>query len=119
MKKPMMIAALAALSVALAGCEKAAVAPTDSSADATPDMTMPVAIKGGKGTGTVTAIDAKSGKITLDHGPVVELEWPAMTMGFGVGPDLLKGIAVGDEVAFDVEWNGKSATVTSIRKTSP
>jgi hypothetical protein len=32
--------------------------------------------------GTVKAIDALGGKVTLAHGPVPALKWPAMTMGF-------------------------------------
>ena len=32
--------------------------------------------------GTVTAIDAEAGTITVDHGPVPAIEWPAMTMPF-------------------------------------
>jgi hypothetical protein len=30
--------------------------------------------------GTIKALDLQSGKITLAHGPVAELKWPAMTM---------------------------------------
>ena len=32
--------------------------------------------------GIVESIDAGAGKITLAHGPVDALGWPAMTMGF-------------------------------------
>ena len=34
------------------------------------------------GTGTVTAVNAPSRKITLDHGPIPEIKWPAMKMEF-------------------------------------
>lgn len=32
--------------------------------------------------GTVRKIDDDAGTITIDHGPVPQVEWPAMTMGF-------------------------------------
>lgn len=69
----------------------------------------------GKATGTVAAIDPAAGKITLDHTEIVELGWPAMTMEFGAKPDRLKGIAAGDNVAFEIDWNGQSGEVTNIR----
>jgi len=37
-----------------------------------------------KGSGTVKGVDAKAGKISLAHGPVSSLSWPAMTMDFEV-----------------------------------
>ena len=33
-------------------------------------------------TGTLDAIDAKNGSVTVTHGPVASLAWPAMTMDF-------------------------------------
>lgn len=33
-------------------------------------------------TGTIQAVDAGSGKITIAHGLVAALKWPAMTMSF-------------------------------------
>ena len=32
--------------------------------------------------GTVTAIDGEAGTITVEHGPVAAIDWPAMTMAF-------------------------------------
>ena len=68
MKKTMMIAALTALPVGLSGCDKKPEAPkveapkAAATADAMPNMEMPVGSKMGKGSGTVTAIDAVAGK---------------------------------------------------------
>ncbi len=57
-----------------------------------------------KGRGKVVDIDAKSGKVTLDHGPIKELGWPSMTMGFEVKDSKqLKKLTVGDEVEFDLK----------------
>jgi Cu/Ag efflux protein CusF len=77
---------------------------------------MPAASKMGKGSGTVTAVDATAGKITLDHGAIPAVDWPAMKMGFSAKPDLLKGIAVGDKVDFDLTVTGSAGGVTAIKK---
>lgn len=67
-------------------------------------------------TATVTAVDAKTGKVTLDHGAIAEANWPAMTMEFDAQPELLKDIAVGDKVAFDVSIKDGGGEVTAISK---
>ena len=116
MSKFLIAVALPAL-IVIAGCSKSAEQSAKLAAsNSMANMAMSTEAKAGKGTGTVTAIDPLTGKITLDHGPIAELQWPAMTMGFGTKPDVLKGIAVGDRVAFEFEWNGKSAALTHISK---
>ncbi|ADG10981.1 efflux RND transporter periplasmic adaptor subunit [Caulobacter segnis] len=42
---------------------------------------------------------AKDG-VTLSHGPVPAIGWPAMTMTFRADPMLLRGLKVGDQVQF-------------------
>ena len=69
-----------------------------------------------KSTGTITAIDAEAGRVTLDHAAIPAAEWPAMKMAFDVDPTLLGDLAVGDRVAFDVEISGSSGKVTAISK---
>jgi len=69
-----------------------------------------------KGTGTVTAIDKAAGTITLDHGPIAEANWPAMTMGFKAAPGLTDRVKVGDKVAFDLKLEGGSGEITAITK---
>lgn len=57
-----------------------------------------------KGRGKVVEVDAKSGKVTLNHEPIKELGWPSMTMGFKVKDSKqLNKLKVGDEVAFDLK----------------
>jgi Cu(I)/Ag(I) efflux system periplasmic protein CusF len=52
-----------------------------------PGMAMPAsAAKTGKGTGVITEIDAAGGHLTIKHGPIASLGWPAMTMGFKAKP---------------------------------
>ncbi len=79
------------------------------------DMSAPEA-KTAKGTGTVTAIDKAAGTVTLDHGPIAEAGWPAMTMAFKAQPQLLESVGVGDKVAFDLALKDGTGEVTAIRK---
>ena len=117
MKKLLMTATLLALPLCLAACNKPAETPkAEAPADPMGTMAMSAGAKMGKGSGTVTAIDAAKGKITLDHGPIAALEWPAMKMGFAAKPDLLKGLAVGDKVDFDLTVTGNAGEVTAIGK---
>ena len=119
--------AVAGLSIMLAGCgqeaeDASAPAVADgsgaaaSSSEAMGNMAMPAEGKAAKGSGTVTALDAGAGKITLDHGPIVEAGWPAMTMAFDAEPAVLQGIAVGDKVDFDVMVKGGAGEITALRK---
>jgi len=41
--------------------------------------------------GTVAAIDADGGTITIDHGAIPDLDWPAMTM-FGASAVVMVGL---------------------------
>lgn len=121
MKKSLTIALGLALSAGLAACGQQGEAskPAEEAAAPAKDagaMAMAAETKHGKGTGSVTAMDAKTGQITLDHGAIAELEWPAMEMGFAAKPELLKGIKVGDKVAFELDWDGKAGTITQIAK---
>lgn len=71
-------------------------------------------VKTGKGTGTVTALDAGAGTITIDHAPMPDVGWSAMTMTFDVDPTLLAGIAEGDSVAFDLTVTDNRGEITAI-----
>lgn len=51
--------------------------------------------------GEVEAIDPEAGTIRLQHEPVPELDWPAMTMDFGLAEDVdLAGVEPGRAVRF-------------------
>jgi len=67
-----------------------------------------------EGTGTVTAVTADS--VTIDHAPIPEVNWPAMTMGFKASPELAKSVKVGDKVAFDLKLQGSAGEITAITK---
>ena len=58
---------------------------------------------GHRAEGTVDSVDAKDGTVSLSHGPVASLKWPAMTMEFKVAnPSLLQTLKLGAKV--DVEF---------------
>ena len=70
-----------------------------------------------RASGTIERIAARS--VTLRHGPVPALEWPAMTMGFAIeDPAQLRGFQRGDQVTFTFVQAGTGPRIVSIRKTS-
>ena len=70
-------------------------------------------------TGAFEEYDAASGMVMLQHAPIAELQWPAMTMEFGVAsPDLVKGLREGAPIHFEFEARGPGEfVVTSIEQT--
>jgi Cu(I)/Ag(I) efflux system periplasmic protein CusF len=69
--------------------------------------------------GTVEKVDTAQGKVTIDHGPIKNLDMDAMTMVFRAqDPALLKGIKAGDKVQFTADRVNGQISVTSIKKGS-
>ena len=64
----------------------------------------------------VTAIDAEAGTITVDHGPVPAIEWPAMTMAFEADEQLRSEVSVGEGIAFEFRTGSEGSVITSITK---
>ena len=77
-------------------------------------MGMSADAKMAKGTGTVTAVSA--GSVTIDHAPIPDVGWPAMTMGFKASPEIAKRVKAGDKVAFDLKVQGGAGEITAIEK---
>lgn len=65
-------------------------------------------------TGTVESIDTAAGKITIAHGPVEALKWPAMTMAFKASPGQLASVKTDQKVEFEFESKGMDSTITRI-----
>lgn len=80
------------------------------------NMAMSPTAKMAKGTGKVTAVDKAAGTITLDHGPIAEANWPAMTMAFKAAPALIDSMKAGDEVNLELKLDGNAGEVTAIAK---
>jgi Cu(I)/Ag(I) efflux system protein CusF len=65
--------------------------------------------------GEVRKVDKAARKITLKHGPIVNLDMPGMTMVFHVkDPAMLDKVKAGDKVRFTADKVGENITVTRI-----
>jgi Cu(I)/Ag(I) efflux system membrane fusion protein len=87
---------------------------TEAAAPAAPSpKSFPV---GHKAEGSIEGIDQKAGTLSLNHGPVPTLGWPAMTMEFkAANASLLQGLKPGQAVAFEfVERQPGEYVVTSV-----
>ncbi len=74
------------------------------------------AAKIGKGVGVIAAIDSRANTLTIRHGPIPAVNWPAMTMTCKADPPaLLKGLKVGQKIGFDVKAQGMAAEVIGVR----
>lgn len=66
-------------------------------------------------TGTVTKVDTQWNKVTIDHGPLENLDMPAMKMVFVVAdPAMLGGLSEGSQVNFLADRVNGKLTVTEI-----
>lgn len=68
------------------------------------------------GVGTVIGVDPPNGTITLQHGPMPEVGWPAMRMAFKAPPQAIAAAKLGDRVAFDLKFGPGGAEITQIRQ---
>tara|TARA_R110002094_G_scaffold15510_2_gene26794 strand:+ start:2306 stop:3106 length:801 start_codon:yes stop_codon:yes gene_type:complete len=63
-------------------------------------------------TGTIKKIDAKGGKVTVTHGPLVNLDMPSMTMVFRADEAMIAKMSEGQDIEFVEERvNGKLTIV--------
>ncbi len=66
--------------------------------------------------GEVRKLDKEQGKLTLRHGPLQNLDMPAMTMVFkAADPKMLDGLKEGDKVKFTAEKLNGAIAVTAIQ----
>ena len=102
---------LAAAVLALAA--SATAAPADGAHDmsaAHGAMTM------AEGQGAVVSVNAAAGTVTIHHGPIAALNWPAMTMAFkATPPSILHGVKAGQQVTFQLMQMNGATTITSIK----
>jgi Cu(I)/Ag(I) efflux system protein CusF len=67
-----------------------------------------------KGTGVVTKVDKD--KVTIKHEPIQSLNWPTMTMAFGVKDKaMLDKVAKDKKVEFEFVQQGQQFVITSIK----
>jgi Cu(I)/Ag(I) efflux system protein CusF len=62
-------------------------------------------------TGVIQSVDAAAKKVTIAHGPVPAINWPAMIMDFAVEhAPMLEGLKAGDKARFDF-YNQENVSV--------
>ena len=67
--------------------------------------------------GTVTKVDDAQAKLTINHGPIKNLDMDGMTMVFKAGDaGMLKGLKAGDKIKFDADRVNGQLTVTKLQK---
>ena len=68
-------------------------------------------------TGTVESVDAAQGKLTIDHGPIPNLNMDGMTMVFrAADPGMVRTVKKGDRIQFSADRVNGQITVTKIQK---
>lgn len=110
------MSAAAAIAIALASVAQAQTAPASAAEQAAHHPTASTAAP--QSDGEVRKVDKEQGKVTLRHGPLQNLEMPAMTMVFKVAdPKMLDAIKEGDKVKFTAERVNGAITLTAIQAT--
>ncbi len=72
--------------------------------------------KSHKGVGTVKKVDAAAGTVTIAHGPIRSINWPAMSMTFTVKDKALLGkLAPEKKVEFEFVQQGSDYVITSAK----
>ncbi|MBM3105832.1 copper-binding protein [Pseudomonas sp. V1] len=65
-----------------------------------------------RATGTIKAINLQKSTVTIAHGDIPALKWPAMTMGFKATPEQLAPLQVGEQVEFEFNSEGMPAILS-------
>ncbi|MEJ5992363.1 efflux RND transporter periplasmic adaptor subunit [Ramlibacter sp. PS3R-8] len=97
-------------------------APAASPASAPAPAAAPAgAAAGHQGEGIIEGIEARAGTVSLAHGPIATLKWPAMTMDFKVAnPSLLQGLKGGARLQFEFVERGQGEwVITRISPAAP
>ena len=67
------------------------------------------------GSGDITEIEGD--RVTISHGPVESIDWPAMTMTFQAqSSGMLEGLNIGDPVEFQFQQAGENFVLSSISR---
>lgn len=104
------VLAAAAAAAALSACGKA-----QQSADETAlaNRAQPGLQQVYSGTGKISAITGN--QVTIDHGPIAGIGWPAMTMTFTAPTGMVNGVKVGTDVDFSFRKSGSAYVLTSVK----
>ena len=74
---------------------------------------------GHRASGRIDEYDAKTGSVSIEHGPIESLKWPGMTMEFKVANEaLLNGVKPGARIDFEFVERGEGEwVITAIKPT--
>lgn len=108
MRHPISGVAASAIALALSGCGQTKNSGNDTNAPTTD------AAQIYSGAGKVTAVAGN--QVTIAHGPIQGIGWPAMTMTFNSPANLTTAAKAGDEVAFSFRQQGSEYQLTSLQK---
>ena len=101
-----------ALALFLTACgEKESTSPEGSNAPA--NSTTNAGTEVYSGSGTVQSISAD--KVTIAHGPIDGISWPAMTMTFTAPSGMAEDVKAGTQVDFNFRQDGGAYVLTSLR----
>ena len=114
-------ALVTATTLTLAACGQPADTPRESAAGSASEGTPTANADASavhQATGTVKSVSGTT--VTLAHGPVESLNWPAMTMSFEA-PDaaIVQGVKPGDQVAFSFRQSEGGYVLTEVRPAQP
>lgn len=120
MKYSLILAAGMALGLSACNQPQETPAATDEATAGPTDMaTMPMTSDGGAqtgtGTGVITAVDPAAGTVTVEHDPIPDFGWPAMTMRFTASPAIMEAVSTGQRIEFDVSVRDGVNEITAIR----
>jgi Cu/Ag efflux protein CusF len=69
-----------------------------------------------KGVGTVKKVDSAAGTVTIAHGPIPTMKWPAMNMTFAVKDKALLGkLSQDKKVEFEFVQQGSDYVIKSVK----
>ncbi len=106
------------LKAAVSGFASAAPAPAASATAAPAPVASATQTSSHQAEGTVQEVDAKTLIVSLSHGPIASLKWPAMTMEFKTAnAALLQDLKPGAKVTFEfIERQPGEWVITSVKK---
>ena len=102
------IVATAGAALALAGCGQQQKSQTPANAPAAETA------QTYRGQAKVTAVAGD--QVTIAHGPIAGIGWPAMTMTFTAPAGMSNGVRSGDQVSFAFRQQGSAYVLTSLQK---
>jgi Cu/Ag efflux protein CusF len=112
--KTLQISSALALALAAAACGESRTAASENRQAGAPVAS----VRAGQAYSATGAITAIAGdRVTISHGPVQGLGWPAMTMTFRAGsPNMLQGLQAGDRVSFEFMAADGGYVLTSLTR---